>query len=121
MQEMSMPIGFPARAFSVADFARFTSRESCELAVLRGELAILQLLPDELGGAAADDNQVFVPPWVAAQKRRIDQDAILPLFRAGKLSRYQAQPIYHGSSRVPVEIVLHAFDPAGYTTTLCIW
>lgn len=116
-----MPIGFPARAFSVADFARFTSRESCELAVLRGELAILQLLPDELGGAAADDNQVFVPPWVAAQKRRIDQDAILPLFRAGKLCRYQAQPIYHGSSRVPVEIVLYAFDPAGYTTTLCIW
>ncbi|AMJ58477.1 hypothetical protein AXG53_19040 [Stenotrophomonas sp. KCTC 12332] len=87
----------------------------------RDELAILHLLPEELGGTCAAENRVFVPPWVAAQKRSIDLLTVLPMMRAGKLNRYSAVPVFRGSSFVPAEIAIHAQDPAGFATTIDIW
>ncbi|WP_313317320.1 hypothetical protein [Stenotrophomonas sp.] len=116
-----MQVGFPARIFAVPDYARFTNHRLCEAAIQRRELIQLQLLPSELGGGNEASNLVFVPPTTAEQKRRIDQHSILPLFSAGKLQHYNAQPVFRGSSLVPVEITLHAHDPAGFSTTLCIW
>lgn len=104
-----------------ADFGHFDTREKCEAAVRRRELAFLHLIPEELGGDCDVDNMVFVPIWVAEQKRRIDNTTVLPLIRAGKLSRYAARPIYRGRSFIPAEIAIHAHDPAGFATTIDIW
>lgn len=113
--------GRRSRRIGCADFGHFDTREKCEAAVLRRELAFLQLVPEELGGEYAADNTVFVPVWAAEQKRRIDIRTVLPLMRAGKLSRYSAMPTYRGRSFIPAAIAIHAHDPAGFATTIEIW
>ncbi|WP_296246712.1 hypothetical protein [uncultured Stenotrophomonas sp.] len=113
--------GHRPRKTGCVDFWHFDTREKCEAAVRRLELAFLHLLPEELGGECDADNMVFVPTWVAEQKRRIDTSAVLPLMRAGKLSRYAASPTYRGKSFIPAEITIHAYDPAGFATTIDIW
>lgn len=113
--------GHRPRKTGGADFGHFDTREKCEAAVKRRELAFLHLVPEELGGDFDADNIVFVPVWVAEQKRRIDTATVLPLMRAGKLSRYSALPIYRGRSFIPAEITIHAHDPAGFATTIDIW
>ena len=109
------------RKTGYADFGHFDTREKCEAAVRRRELTCLHLIPEELAGDRDMGDMVFVPIWVAEQKRRIDTSTVLPLIRAGKLSRYAAKPIYRGRSFIPAEIAIHAHDPAGFATTIDIW
>lgn len=116
-----MRAGLPAGAVAIPDFAHFTTQAKCEVAVRRQQLTGIYLIPEALGGGVEASNRTFVPPWIAEQKQRIDMDTILPMMRAGKLLYYQAQPIFRGSSLIPVQINLHAHDPAGFATTLDIW
>ena len=109
------------RKTGCTDFCHFDTRQKCEAAVRRRELTTLHLLPEELGGGVDAENMVFVPFWVADQKRRIDTTTVLPMMRAGKLNRYSAMPIYRGRSFIPAEIAIHAHDPAGFATTIDIW
>jgi len=113
--------GRRSRKTGCTDFCHFDTQKKCEAAVLRRELTLLHLIPEELGGSSQTQNKIFVPLWVAEQKRRIDLVTVLPMMRAGKLHRYEAIPVFRGSSFVPAEIAIHAQDPAGFATTIDIW
>jgi hypothetical protein len=87
----------------------------------RGAFVELLLLPAEFGGQRVPRNILYVPPFVAEQKRRIDMNIIAELIRDGHAQRYSATPEYAGSSAVPIAIAIRAWDPKDFRAEIAIW
>ena len=90
-------------------------------AVRRGDLEKLFLIPLEFGGQDGPDNTLYVPVGVADVKAGIDTNVIGQLVSEGKVSQYKADLEYQGDSIVPIAIVITAWDPGEFTTTINIW
>jgi hypothetical protein len=103
------------------DFSALDSREKVQAAAADGRLVPMLLMPEVFGGPAVGVNVVFVPPWVAEQKQRIDVGTLMPLAQQGKFTKYSAEPRYKGSSFVPSSVVIRAHDPGDFTATVEIW
>lgn len=103
------------------DYRRITSQRKAEKLCKQGELQKLLLFPEAFGGEDVPPNVVYVPPFAAELKTRIDQDVILPLVQEGRVRHYEARPEYEGDSFVPVAIHLSAIEPGEFNHTLAIW
>lgn len=103
------------------DFSTADSRPAVIALVESGELAPLLLLPETFGGDDRPENVVFVPPAIAVEKRRIDENIVLPLVSSGSVTRYAATPHYRGDSFVPTRIELRATDPGNFCAIVDIW
>lgn len=103
------------------DFSEIDSREKAEALVVRGELTPMLLLPEMFGGEPVPHNIAFVPPFAAQLKHSADVDIVRPLAEEGKISRYNVEPRYVGSSFVPVVLKLVAHDPGKFVQTIRIW
>ncbi|MCP5395429.1 MAG: hypothetical protein H6918_01625 [Sphingomonadaceae bacterium] len=103
------------------DYSSVTSRDKVARLVDKGQLVPMLLLPEMFGGDASEANLVFVPPFAADLKKRADENIIRRLAAEGKITRYNAEPIYCGRSFVPVAVTVQAFDPGDFTETIRIW
>lgn len=103
------------------DYRHIDSREKAEALCRRGELQKLWLLPAEFGGEDIPPNIVYVPPFAAELKQRLDQNTILSMARSGHVSRYNASPEYEGKSVVPSRIRIAATDPGRFEGAIAIW
>jgi hypothetical protein len=103
------------------DWSHVNTRSKAEDLVAKGDLMMLQLLPEAFGGDQAQHNLVYVPPFVSDIKYGIDNDTVMPLVQQGKVQRYVASPRYEGSSLVPGAIEIEASDPAKFTALVRIW
>jgi len=103
------------------DFSAIDSRAKAEALSRRGELEKLFLIPIEFGGQDVPENVVFVPPFAAQAKAGLDSNVIKPLILDGKLTNYDVEPEYQGSSAIPIAITVHASDPGTFTATIDIW
>ena len=86
-----------------------------------GTLKKLLLMPAEFGGQDIPSNVVYVPEFVVEQKERIDANIVNELASTGKVTRYQASPVYEGKSFIPSAINVVASDPGSFTATVAIW
>src|SRR5688500_464557 len=86
-----------------------------------GELARILLVPTEFGGDEEPANFVYVPHWVVEQKRRIDLNVIQPVRLEGRLQRYSATPVHHGTSAIPTALRIRAHDPGELESEIVIW
>ncbi|MDP3855986.1 hypothetical protein [Phenylobacterium sp.] len=103
------------------DYSHVDTREKAERLVERGKLVALLLLPEQFGGDWRAENIVFVPPFAADLKTRVDENIIIPLAIEGKVTRYRAEPEHAGRSMVPIAVKLVASDPADFTYNMAIW
>ncbi len=103
------------------DYSVVTSREKASRLTEKGELVPMLLLPEMFGGDGNPGNVVFVPPFAADLKRRTDENIIRPLAAEGKITRYNAEPVYSGRSFVPVSVTVQAHEPGEFTETIGIW
>ena len=104
-----------------SDYSTIDSRRQLSRLARAGELVPLLLLPEIFGGDARDENVVFVPPFAANRKSEIDEQLIGPLAGEGKVTNYNAEPIYAGTSFVPTAIVVHAYGASTVHETIPIW
>lgn len=103
------------------DYGRITSQGKAEKLCRQGELQKLLLFPEAFGGEDIPANVVYVPPFAAELKARVDQDVILPLVQDGRVRHYAARPEYEGDSFVPVAVHLSATEPGEFHQTIAIW
>ena len=106
------------------DCARVTSKLRLSLARRRGQLAALELLPARarVGRDEGQLNTVFVPPYFAEQKRRIDQLVTAGLVRHGMGSAgFSVTPDFAGRSLVPASIHIDVAGAAECWVVLRIW
>jgi hypothetical protein len=103
------------------NFSGIVSRQQAEALVKQGELEWLRLLPPEFGGADDPGNLVAVPKRVVREKRRIDEGSVRPLMEQGKVSKYTAEPLYEGTSFIPIAIKIQASEPGSFTATIGVW
>lgn len=106
------------------DCARVSSRLRLSLARRRGQLEPLELMPTHARIGRDDDhlNTVYVPPYFAEQKRRIDLLITAGLVRHGIGSPgYVATPVFAGRSLVPASIQIEVSGPMDCWTVLRIW
>ena len=103
------------------DFSGIDSLEKATQLTEEGVLIPLLLLPTEFGGEPVAENTVFVPPFVQEIKERTDREVIGALIADGKVSRYSTIPQYEGRSFVPSALVIRAWDPQEFSTTIAIW
>lgn len=89
--------------------------------VRRGELVVLQLVPEEFGGERNAANSVFVPRWVVDRKRGIDLELVSSLSKTRKFSHYSTQVFYTGSSLVPSTINIYVYGPGYYSVDINVW
>lgn len=106
------------------DCMRVTSWLRLNLARRRGQLEPLTLmapLPSADPGEA-ELNTVFVPPYYAEQKRRIDHLILGGLVRHGVGDpAYAAIPDFAGRSLVPASIQIEVSGPVNCRTVMRIW
>jgi hypothetical protein len=102
------------------DYRHIDTREKAEKLCARGELQKLLLLPVEFGGEDIAPNVIYVPPFAAELKTRLDLNTILPLAREGQVSTYTATPEYEGKSVVPTLVRVAASDPGHIEGTVSI-
>jgi hypothetical protein len=79
------------------------------------------MLPEMFGGDDRRENVVFVPPWAAEAKWRIDEDAIVPGISAGRFTQYSVTPTHQGRSFVPTTLMVHATQPEALVEVIRIW
>jgi hypothetical protein len=103
------------------DYRHIDTREKAEKLCARGELQKLLLLPVEFGGEDIAPNVIYVPPFAAELKTRLDLNTILPLAREGQVSTYTATPEYEGKSVVPTLVRVAASDPGHIEGAVSIW
>lgn len=106
------------------DCARVTTKLRLSLARRRGQLAALELLPARarVGRDEGQLNTVFVPPYFAEQKRRIDQLVTAGLVRHGMGSAgFSVTPDFAGRSLVPASIHIDVAGAAECWVVLRIW
>lgn len=103
------------------DFSGIDSREKAEALHVSGGLQKMLLFPERFGGKDIPENVVFVPPWVAQVKARIDETVIVPLLSGGMVERYEVQPEYQGKSFVPVALRITASEPGQFQERIAIW
>jgi len=106
------------------DCARVTNGLRLNLARRRGQLEPMTLmapLPSADPGEA-EMNTVFVPPYYAEQKRRIDHLILGGLVRHGVgVPAYAAIPDFAGRSLVPASIQIEVSGPVNCRTVMRIW
>ena len=105
----------------IPDFSEIDSKEKAVELYKKGKLEKLFLVPLEYGGVDNELNFVFVPLGVPEIKQNIDFNIITGLIEESKVSQYEARPKYIGNSFIPGEIVIRAYDPGEFTTTITIW
>lgn len=103
------------------DYRHVDSRAKAEALSKRGELQKLLLLPSEFGGEDIPPNVVYVPPFAAALKQRIDSNTVAPMARNGQATQYSATPEYEGNSVIPSQIRISATNPGHFEGTVAIW
>jgi hypothetical protein len=103
------------------DFSDVDSLAKAEELLRQGKLEKLFLMPLEFGGTDNVLNTLYVPIGTAAIKANIDNNTIAPLAAEGRVSRYEANPEYQGSSFIPIAIKIVARDPGEFSATINIW
>jgi hypothetical protein len=103
------------------DFSDIDSQKKAVAAFRRGDLERLFLIPLEFGGKDVPDNVLYVPVGIADVKAGIDTNVIGRLVSKGKVSQYKADLEYQGDSLVPIAVIITAWDPGKFTTTINIW
>lgn len=106
------------------DCARVTSRLRLTLARRRGQLEPLALIPPSLAAERGEPTRdaVFVPPYYAEQKRRLDHLILGGLVRYGIGNpAYAATPDFAGRSLVPASIQIEVSGPVSCVTVMRIW
>jgi hypothetical protein len=103
------------------DYSTVTSHAEAQQLAEKGELVSVLLLPEIFGGKAVAANVVFVPPFAAVLKKRVDEEIVRPLAAEGKVTQYASEPRYEGESFVPVSITVRAHNPGTFSETIGIW
>jgi hypothetical protein len=103
------------------DYSEIDSAEKADILYQRGELKKILLLPAEFGGQPIPPNVVYLPPFAAEQKAKIDLNVIKPLIASGKASRYRATPEYQGRSFIPIKLTITATEPGSFTASVAVW
>ena len=111
----------PAAPKTGPDFRHVDTREKAQALYKRGELEEIPLLPMMFGGQDVPANMVYVPAFAAALAMRLATSTIAGLMQRGRVARYQATPIYEGSSFVPNALRIIAYDPGRFEATIAIW
>jgi hypothetical protein len=112
---------FRRKAANGPDYSAVASLEKASCLAEKGELVRMLLLPGMFGGEDSPRNVVFVPPFAADLKQRADENIVRSLAAEGKITRYNAEPSYSGSSFVPIAITVRASDPGEFSETIKIW
>src|SRR5215831_13994341 len=92
------------------DFSDVDSLEKAQALYHAGKLEPLFLFPLEFGGEEVPENTLYVPPGIAAIKKRID-GMIANLVKEGAITQYVAEPEYKGDSFIPSKIKITTSHP----------
>ena len=112
---------FKKKSNNGPDFSEIDSKEKAIELYKKGQLEKLFLLPLEYGGADNELNVLYVPIGIGSMKQNIDFNVISGLIQDGTVSQYVASPNYIGKSFIPSEIVIRAYNPGEFTTSIKVW
>ena len=90
------------------DYSQVNTREKAQQLVEKGELVPVLLLPQMFGGDRRPENIVFVPQFVAKLKHDVDESTVKPMLMDRRVKRYEAKPIYSGTSLIPIALTIRA-------------